>query len=326
MRHLIINIAVLALAAAMVIGLAYAGGVSLGEIGGALGRAPAWLLLAVSLSYVVQILLSALKWKIVTDALSPELFRQSRPSFFVFYTSLSALLSNVVTTYLSSILVRSWATRRMREVPIGRAVVLSGAEQIWDVYVLALFVLPTLVVWSVSGSLTLWLGICAGVFALGGIGLVIASAGFRGAWMRRMLGRLRQSRFRKIGALAELVELVLTMPLPTVLALYGLSILRYVVMASRALLVAVGLDFAIDLAALIYAVTVVQASALIAVTPGNLGLAEWGWTASLGLQGVDLAMAASFAIATRVVLLLCLLVTGSILGLLCLADERRVAP
>ena len=94
---------------------------------------------------------------------------------------------------------------------------------------------------------------------------------------------------------------------PTLKALYWLSAIRFTGMLIRTMVVAMAFGPSISMASVAIAMPLVLLSNLIAITPGGLGIAEWGWTALLVLQGHALGDAGAFAIINRVALVISLL-------------------
>ena len=89
--------------------------------------------------------------------------------------------------------------------------------------------------------------------------------------------------------------------MPCLLKLYALSIIRYFTMLVRVpiLTLAFGLPLAIKNS--VPAFTIVQATQIAALTPGQLGIREWTWSGVLAMRGYDLELATRFAIDMRVV-------------------------
>jgi len=91
------------------------------------------------------------------------------------------------------------------------------------------------------------------------------------------------------------------------------SVLRVVLTVARLVLGAPALGLPIDLLAIAAASPVVALLALIPLTPGNLGLAEWGWVGVLSFAGTPAAQAGLLALGFRVLVLVAqtLLLIGS---------------
>lgn len=81
------------------------------------------------------------------------------------------------------------------------------------------------------------------------------------------------------------------------------SAARITLITLRLALGALAFGLPIPTLAVVYAMPLATLTALIPLTPGNLGFAEWGWTYALNLWGVDGATAALYALSYRVLIL-----------------------
>ena len=110
--------------------------------------------------------------------------------------------------------------------------------------------------------------------------------------------------------------------MPFMLKLYGLSIVRYFTMLMRVPLLAA--VFALPLASsdIIPGFTIVQATQIAAITPGQLGIREWTWLGVLAFRGYDLQLAGRFAIDLRIIGM----VAMALAALTCIGGLRRKYP
>jgi len=114
-------------------------------------------------------------------------------------------------------------------------------------------------------------------------------------------------RCRKLNAVATAFPYLLTAA--TAYSLYRLSAWRYLTVLIRHALVAYTCVSAIDPWHVVMLAPAVQCLALIAITPGALGVVEWGWAGLLGMTAsYSLAHAAAFALALRLTFVLSLAV------------------
>ncbi|SMC13973.1 hypothetical protein ROA7745_03835 [Roseovarius aestuarii] len=255
-------------------------------------EAPHWLLLCFIVLTGIQITISAIKWRIVVNQLTPE---TSPPgfSFFLTCSSASALLSQLLTTYVSSVVVRGWAGRRFHGIPITRGAGSSVFEQLFDVVVLMCIAIGTLITWIVGGGALTWVLFVTLFVVLG----MLASTR-----LNHIIPVLRQLHPKLSGheALLDDCGIARICSGPTVSALYGLSVLRYLVMLARAPLIVIALGYSISSLDAAQGFTIVQTTQLAAFTPGNLGLQEWGWSGVLAFLGYGFEKPLEFALALRV--------------------------
>jgi uncharacterized membrane protein YbhN (UPF0104 family) len=93
----------------------------------------------------------------------------------------------------------------------------------------------------------------------------------------------------------------------------------------RAPLLVVALGFPITALDAAQGFTLVQGTQLAALTPGNLGLQEWGWTGVLFWQGYGAEAGLEFALVLRVIGLVSLIAAAALILMVCLRAERRGA-
>jgi uncharacterized membrane protein YbhN (UPF0104 family) len=284
------------------------GGVTLNDAARSLFTMPIWILAAFTTLTVLQIALSAWKWRLVMRNLGSGGHGDPRFAFLYNCTALAAFLSQFLTVYLSSILVRGWALRRNYELSARYAAMTSLFEQIFDVIALSVMVVPTLLVWTFGLSFGAWWAATATAIAVGALSLYFMPFTLRAGTKIGALG----APFQKLSGILtqNVASEVLTMPF--MLRLYGLSILRYLTMLVRIPLLAAAFGVPIAMKDAIPGFTIVQATQIAALTPGQLGIREWTWSGVLAFRGYDLQLAAQFAIDLRIVSTLALVLAALI--------------
>ena len=281
-RSVLVSGLSIAAAMAVLVLLATWGGITWADITGILARSPAWLLPAIALLTGVQIALSALKWKWVLARIRPDIAAEARFGFYFYASAASAFLSQLVTSYISSILVRSWAARRAYGLPIQSGGSTSLFEQIFDAALLVVLAVPTLLTFALGLSASAWLLLTI-LSLLGGAGaLWIGSRlALRGTLPTTRLGLLN----RVINAFKAASEAGL-FDASVLIRLYAVSALRYTTLLLRAPLVVLGLALPLTTLDVLQGFTIVQATQLLALVPGNLGIQEWSWAGVLVLRGL----------------------------------------
>jgi uncharacterized membrane protein YbhN (UPF0104 family) len=289
-----LGIAVALVGAAMLVVLFEWSGIRLADLVARLSRSPLWLLPALMLLSASQVLLSAVKWREVLAAYAPD---RERPDFrfCVFHSTLANLLSQVVSTYLSSTLVRGVATRRHRAFPVGRGVVSSAYEQLFDVVLMVVFALATVAAWLLHGGVGVWIGLTALGLGASCIAMLVARRLLAAVDKRRFPGFLERWRER---AKSQLPPDIFDQTIAG--KLLALSVARYAVIAVRAGLIGVAMGFAILPIDITQSFTLVFATQFASLTPGNLGLQEWSWSALLVLRHTPVSVAAEFAVTYRI--------------------------
>jgi uncharacterized membrane protein YbhN (UPF0104 family) len=294
LRKTLVGLGVILLGAAMLVLLFEWSGITFADLGSRLSHSPVWLIPALMMLSVVQVMLSAVKWREVLATYGTE---GGTPSlrFCIFQSTVANLLSQLVSIYLSSSVVRGAAARRSQSFSTSHGLASSAYEQLFDIAVMGIFVLATVTSWLLHGGMGLWIG-----FALAGVAICAGGMMSSGKILEG-LGRIRlpglvQPSVRRLGG--AFTQKMFDWPLTR--RLLALSLARYAVLVGRAALIAVAMGFVISPLAIAQAFTMVVATQFASLTPGNLGLQEWSWSALLSLRGTPLRVASEFAITYRV--------------------------
>lgn len=238
-----------------------------------------WLLLvfAALVSVGMQSWLSAFKWEMLHDAANVgEPIRGGRTKLTL-YSTLAILLAQLLPASIAVPMVRGLATRLDMAGSFTRGAAITVYDQLFDVGVLVLVVI-------VCAGL-FWLGFSPKLSLIGAIlalavALVLATPFFSFIKPLRLASALVPQRLPGMQRVASSLVYAHNRGLdsPEVAAnLLRLSILRYLAIGSRsvaALLIAVP---ALSWANAAWGFGIVQSSALLALTPGNMGITEWGW-------------------------------------------------
>ena len=264
-RRLVSSVLLLLFAIACTVLLATWSGLKLDEITQAIAFMPLWLLATFVTLTIVQAALSAWKWQIVLKTVRPGEHDELSFRFLYNCTALAAFLSQFMTVYLSSIVVRAWALKRSAGLEARYAATTSLFEQIFDVIALVVMVVPVMVVWTLGGTFNQWMVVTSLVVFAGGVSLNLFPLVLRTA---RLLDRLGP-RMRSLSAMLEQSAASGLLAMPCLLKLYALSIIRYFTMLVRVpiLTLAFGLPLAIKNS--VPAFTIVQATQIAALTPGS---------------------------------------------------------
>lgn len=302
LRHLLLAFLGFALAAALIVAIVRSFGIDLAQVGANLSGQALPVIATVGICLTLQFALSALKWMQIYRRVAGDA-EPASGNFATqfFYVSLSGLFAQLLTVYLASILVRGFAERFhfRRRFALGASV--SMYEQLFDVIVLGVVGAPViaLLAFGASPVVAISAAIAAAVLLIPLVRLALR----RGHPLQFAASLLpRGLRFADaIRASSDVArELELDAP-PLVTRLLALSLLRYLCIAARTALVAALLIPGIGLASAANGFAAIQLSAVFALTPGNIGITEWGW-AGYGLYlGRNVAIFAAFALALRVV-------------------------
>ncbi|PWE18476.1 hypothetical protein DDZ18_02400 [Marinicauda salina] len=289
------------LAAALLAGLVAFSGLSIADFKRGFADAPLWPLGLVVAGTAVQTWAGAVKWRAVMRRLVPSGAAEPALGYFVFYTALTGVFSQAMTPYLAGAAVRGFATRRHQKTDFWRGATGSGFEQLFDAGLIVALAVPALIVLVAGGGLAaLGLALAAGAFAGRiALGVFLVHPLWRGG-LERWLTASRLSPLRAFGRVLRGADEAGLFEKDIVARLYRWSLIRYVAIGLRPLAVALMIAPASGLPGVAAGFPLVQASQFAAITPGNLGVAEWGWTAVLAASGWDFETATVFALAVRV--------------------------
>jgi hypothetical protein len=215
----------------------------------------------------------ARKWALWSLALHGEAGGEPSSGFFFRNFAWQNWAGQFVPPPLAIILGRGWATRHMPGVSMRAGAGNATLDQALEFLLLAGFLPAAVLVLHQHASWIVW-GPVAGLGMAG-----VASA----VWFFR--SRL------PIGSNAFLLPIL------------GWSAGRVLLTVTRLVVCAPALGLAIDPSSIMAAAPVVALLALIPLTPGNLGIAEWGWAGVLTYAGASPVDASLLAVGARLLLL-----------------------
>jgi len=213
------------------------------------------------------------KWALWSLALHGEAGAEPSAGFFFRHFAWQNWFGQFVPPPLAIIFGRSWATRYMRGISMREGAGSGLADQGMEFALLAGLLPAAFLVFYNHVSWAAWLSVSfTGMAAVAG-----------GIWFFR-------SRFP--GALQA-----------SLLPLLAWSAVRVCLTVARLAAGAPALGLSLDPVSVAAAAPVVALLALLPLTPGNLGLAEWGWAGVLVYGGADIVDAGLYALGFRVLLL-----------------------
>lgn len=236
------------------------------------GFSPLW-------SALVLLLTAALmfcgerKWAVLSAAWHGGEGAEPAKGFFRRHYLWQTWMGQFVPPSLAIVLGRGWAARAMRGVGALSGVTNGLFDQATDFALLCAF-LP-------AGALVLWAGAGWGGFIWGscfGVALV--------ALLGKQLFRWTPASLRE-----------------SYWSIFGWSLARVALTLLRLLAGVYAFGFSLSLLAVSALTPVVGLLALLPLTPGNLGLAEWGWVGGLVFAGESAHDAALYALGFRVLVL-----------------------
>jgi len=282
------------------------------------------LLTGIVLASTLQMLVGAAKWRMVSEKMLPRSSSQAGAGFFFFYSSVGAVLSQVLPAHLSSAAARGAAVKLHYGDSGLKGAISSVYEQGFDLVVPALLVPASVCCLVNDAGLHAWLATALAVVVLTALTLGIAGSRLVGL-IQRWLDILGADILflRPVGRLLASGRKLNLFENRFLLKIFVLAVARYTAHVARAVLVscAVGLDIAPS--DIVMIVPLVQLALIVALTPGSLGISEWSWVGLLVLTGTSLESAGLFAVTHRILMFASLLVTF-LLSALAYAAERQL--
>lgn len=233
-----------------------------------------------------QSIVGAMKWRLLQRHFASGNRGVFSLPMLVFYSALTALVGQVIPTFLASGAVRGAVTRLHLEGSFLQGAGVTIYDQLFDVAVLALCALVCLSLFLVGVQPATIIAIVA--LALASI-LVVAPSFFRSMPPLSAALKFLPARVPGMGRVRQALQFARDKGLDapeTTVRLLSLSIVRYLFVGLRSVAAVLLIGTGLTAASASWGFAVVQGSALAALTPGNLGITEWGWAAIAELLDV----------------------------------------
>jgi hypothetical protein len=268
---------------ALVAGLFKLTGITLATLDDMLARLR-WLPFAgMTLCSLLYVIFGAMKWHLIAGAPGPRRF------FYTYYTAQAMLLGLFLPVPVAIAVNRAAVMKLKQNTSVKKGLLNAVYDLGFDFFVAAVLVPVSLLQLYYNWSFGLWCGLGAlALLAAGGVAMLVPQI-----LPKRLLAKpwLAQERARALLS-SRLIGLMML-----------LSTARFVVFVVRFALTATAIGLAIPFSVLAYATPPATMSALIALTPANLGIAEWSWTYLLTLWGIPAATGALYSVGFRILLI-----------------------
>jgi hypothetical protein len=240
-----------------------------------------------------------------------------RATYFA-WTAIGVGIGQFVPTQLSLVLCRSLGSHLGGGFGLARGAGLTLYEQLFDLLVAGLFGLASLCVLAVAGDGTVW-----AAYALAASAAGWAFCAFALPLLARASAAARP--FGRLGARLETWSRSALLAPRLGQQLFALSMLRFAVLVMIAAVSAQAVPAEIPLWQLAAGLPLAVIGNALAITPGGLGLNEWGMSFALYAFGMPFATAAQWALVNRVLVAVAALGVAAA-GFTVLAALRRVRP
>jgi uncharacterized protein (TIRG00374 family) len=264
-------------------------------------------------------LTSAMKWKISLDCIGEAGGVRFRSLFY--YFMMGRAVGLVMPMDVSDFGVRTMSLKLGHSVSVAKASYSVYLDRTFDVVIAGLFLVPSIlfVVGAIGPSLGL--PIFAVIFAAG-----LACFIFWGRQTMAFLRFLFRLMFKAVCAIPwvgrrvefetesrVLAEVELKSIAP---ALYALSGLKFGFTAMRFVVIAAAMGMSLRAVDIVMFVPAAQFAALIALTPGGLGIADWSWSGLLYKIGAEKAEIVPYLVSLRLVISLSIVALAGVSRLL----------
>ncbi len=207
------------------------------------------------------------------------------------YVIYSSLLGQVIPFFISSLGIRGIVSKKMGISSVGSGVLSALYDHFFDILVLALVLLPTLLILFELVRTEYVVGIV--VLLLFSSMLYIASFGIK--TINYFTSIIQDIKPRK-----DIITMPARVTNTLLVKLYVFSILRFINLVLLGYFIALIINIDIGPLTIFLATPFSQLATILTVTPGGLGTMEWTWIGILPIFSVTYQEASIFALAHRV--------------------------
>lgn len=269
------------------------------------------------------------RWGVLANGLAG---RRVASTFDLYFYAVSSLALGILVPQTASVVVvRSVALNRLVRISLQRSIASVLLDKLFDAFFMLLFAWPAMLL-SLK-LVTLPQVVLISLLEFGVVSALIV--GRYTLWLRLMqrlvslavvlLGRvpfLKGIERRKAVERLEHLEEWDVLQRRTVLWAYWLTVAGQVMMALRSWMIAQAVELAITPWAAFVGVALAQASLLIAITPGGMGIVEGAWYIVLAGADIPTDTVAAFLVAHRVFRSMAVALTWLVMHLLRLINNR----
>ncbi len=269
---------------------------------------------------IVHTIMSAYKWGLVTQKLSPD--NQQPLRFYLFYTTLGSLTMQFMPQYVGIVMVQNLALRVHKVSSLSRGFLSVIYDQFFN-FLIPLLLFPAAILYVLK-----YISLSVAVFSW--IATIIGTHFIINQWHRRIISWLiktltwvKQLKSGKNRA----AEAEVTTSSDSILGkkftlyLYWISVFRYIVWIVRGILIAIAGGFKMNLWAVAFISPIVQLAMLLSFTPANLGLMEFSWIGLLGLFDVPNVDAVKYALMQRFLYVVAVVIMLAVFAVVSLVER-----
>ena len=269
---------------------------------------------------IVHTFLTAFKWSLVTQKLTPD--NQQPLKFYLFYTTLGSLTMQFMPQYVGMVMVQNLALRIHKISSFSKGFLSVIYDQFFNLLI-PLLLFPASILYvlgyiSLSVAVLIWTTTIIGTHFIINkwhrslISFLIKAL----TWVKEKKSRKNKSERPEVATGKDSI-----LSKQFTLNLYWISVLRYAVWIVRGVLIAIAGGFKIKLWAVAFISPIVQLAMLLSFTPANLGLMEFSWIGLLGLFDVPDASAVKFALMQRFLYVVAVVIILAVFAVVSFVDR-----
>ncbi|MDD2921690.1 MAG: lysylphosphatidylglycerol synthase transmembrane domain-containing protein [Anaerolineales bacterium] len=256
---------------------------------------PFWALSAAIFGVLFNIMLGAQNWRLTVERVSTA---ENTPAylFYLAYSTMSAVLGLFIPIQLSNLIIRSLSLKFFGNASAPKSAVTALISQVHDVTVSFAFLVPGIMVifWKINFYQWLFFEalLVAGMYILFSrytfiVIQKVCALKFSNKIAQKIMGIFNE------GLNAGLFDNSL------MTSLYLNSFVKFIILALRAYMISSALGLTATFIQITGIFSALQLSVIFTITPGNLGVIEWGWVGLLIQTGISAPDAGRFALISR---------------------------
>jgi uncharacterized protein (TIRG00374 family) len=293
-RNLINNLLLGALGILLIVLMVRFSGVSVQMIIESLVSIKYYYLVSILFVTFITVAFTSWKWELILKQLTS--INTFAKGYFFYYTAIG-LVSNYLVPHVGNYGLKTLSMKLLHNVPVKKGALSILIEQLFDLLVLMLIVVPALFFFLKILPLEAALGIVAGLFILSFLLLIFKYSLILGV----LVGFYKAaSRIVKRGSDLSALEKHPPINRDTALMAFGYSCLKQLCNVLRVYIVVLALGIKVPLSMIFLAGSLIQGVILIALIPGALGILEISWFGILALLGVSRVDIGVFVVVLRV--------------------------
>lgn len=266
-----------------------------------------WYILAILAVTILWNVVATYRWSIIADRITQDIYHVPFRYYFA-YQMIGIVTGQIVPVTLGMLGGRAVALTLSKGVPLRYSLLSTFIDKLFDLGLALLLAIP------VALGLAGWISLTYTLMIMGLIAVfVIAFLAWRFEWGMSLIGSFGIQAAQPLGRVPlvgrrlanRIPQRIEELSVATILSnrgsvmLFLLTLLMYVLLSVRLVLIASALQLNIPWYVMAMGVPITQLSLIFSITPGSLGFLEGGWLAVFSLAGMTIDQFTFFVIARR---------------------------